>query len=239
MPVGGAIVAASAIGANAVSGAAKKSQKAAQYAADKNEATIKQTQADNTALLSPFVQGGTKAQGAYENFLGLNGAQSQDAAFNAWRDSTGYKDTLNQGLDALNSNLALKGQLKSGTAMKSAIGYGGKVANSFGQQYLGNLQTLVGNGLNAAGSNVNANSNAAGMAVNNNNFLANATATNAFTSAGATNQFLSDIAKTYGDYGGAKMDSSYNVFGTGRKKPTGFGAYGRDGGYGYNPWELN
>lgn len=208
-----AILGAAALGTAATLHATGKAQKAAKNAAAQNAQTIDKTQQQNTALLAPYVGAGTKATDAIEGFLGLNGATDQDAAFQRWRDSTGYQFTRDQGLDAINSNLALKGQLKSGTAMKAAQTYGTNLANQFGQQYLGNLQHQQGVGLSAAGANVNANSNSAGMSVGNNNMLAGQIGNSAMQGANAFNNLLSNATSAYGLGQAQKTDSSYqNAF---------------------------
>lgn len=205
-----AILGAAALGAGAAMSASSSAARAQKNAAKANAETIANTQAQNNALLAPYVQAGSKATDAIQAFLGIGGdAAAQDQAFKNWRDSTGYQFTLNQGLDAVNSNLALKSQLKSGTAMKAAIKYGSDLANTTGQQYLGNLERQQGVGLNAAGANVSANSSAAGAQVANTNALAGAKADNAMNQANAFTNALGDAFSAYGLNAGQKTDSSY------------------------------
>lgn len=207
-----AIVGAAVVGAGATIYSSSKASKAAKKAAATNAATIANTQNQNTALLAPYVAGGTKAQDAIQGFLGLNGAAGQDEAFKKWRDSTGYKFTLDQGLDATSSTAATRGLLKSGSTLKALQDRGTQTANAFGQQYLGNLQGQQQAGLQAAGANVNANSNAAGMSINNQNALAGSLADSATTTGNAINSLSSNLIGAYGlqnAFSGKSTGSSY------------------------------
>jgi len=214
-----ALLGAAALGAAATASASSSAAKAAKNAAATNAATIDKTQAANTELLAPYVSSGVKANDAIQSFLGLNGTENQDAAFKNWRDSTGYQFTKNEGLDSVNSNLALKSQLKSGTALRSAADYTTNLANTYGQQHLGNLQNQQAVGVNAAGANASANSSAAGAQIVNTNNLAGVKGDSAMNTANAFSNALYDATSAYGLGQGQKTDSSYvNVFN--KKKPS-------------------
>jgi hypothetical protein len=207
-----AILGAAAIGAGATVYSAKQGAKAAKNAAATNAATIATTQDKNDALLQPFVEGGSKAQDAIQAFLGLSGSASQDEAFAKWRDSTGYKFTMDQSLDAASSNAATRGLLKSGSTLKALQDRGAQVSNAFGQQYLGNLENQQRQGLAAAGANVNANSNSAGMSIGNQNALAGSLADSATTTGNAINSLASNVIGAYGmqnAFSGKSTGSSY------------------------------
>jgi hypothetical protein len=207
-----AILGAAAIGGAATIHASNKAGKAAKNAATTNAATIDATQDRNDGLLQPYVAGGVKAQDAIQGFLGLNGATGQDEAFKKWRDSTGYKFTLDENLDATTSNAAGRGMVKSGATLKALQDRGAQVSNAFAQQYLGNLQDQQRSGLGAAGANVNANSNSAGMSIGNQNALAGSLANSATTTGNAINSLASNVLGAYGmqnAIGGKKTGSSY------------------------------
>jgi hypothetical protein len=92
-----------------------------------------------------------KGSNAIADLLGLNGAGSQDAGFNRFKDSSGYNFIQNQGIDAINSNNASKGMLGSGSALKAITGYSSNLAKSFLNDYMGQLTGLADQG-NKAGS---------------------------------------------------------------------------------------
>lgn len=122
-----------------------------------------QNQSQQTSSASnqayPFLQtqfGGqtgyaAKGSNAIADLLGLNGAGSQDAGFNRFKDSSGYNFIQNQGIDAINSNNASKGLLGSGSALKAITGYSSNLAKSFLNDYLGHLTGLADQGNKAGG----------------------------------------------------------------------------------------
>lgn len=88
------------------------------------------------------------------------------AAFDQFRNSTGYQFRLGQGMDAVNSGYAGAGTLKSGAALKAINEYGQNFAsNEFGN-YMGMLGNQQGIGFNAASAQ-------AGVSQNMGNSLAN------------------------------------------------------------------
>lgn len=99
-----------------------------------------------------------------------NPGQSQQSAFDAFRNSTGYKFRFDQGMDALNSGWAGAGTLQSGAAMKSALEYGqGMGSAEFGNYWnmLGEQQNLTSGAANAmSGVNTTYANNAGNLAVN-------------------------------------------------------------------------
>lgn len=92
--------------------------------------------------------------------------QAQNAAFDNFRNSTGYQFRLGEGMNALNSGFAGAGSIKSGAAMKEAMKYGQNFAsNEFGN-YFNMLNNQAGKGLSAASAQ-------AGVSQNLGNNLAN------------------------------------------------------------------
>lgn len=195
---GTAILAASAVGAGAAIYGSNKATNAAKDAAAKNAQTIASTQEANNELLKPYVQGGLQAQDAIQAFLGLKGSGQQDEAFTKWRESTGYKFGFDQGIDAINSNRATAGLLKSGSTLKAAMQFGRDYGDQQGSgRYLNALMGQQQSGLTAAGQNVNANSNSASMTLGNNNALAGAIGQGAYNTSNAIGNMASDAMKFY------------------------------------------
>jgi hypothetical protein len=217
-----AIIGSAIIGGAVATNAANQNRKAAEKAAATNAATIKETKTENTALLKPYSERGNAAGERLNAFLGLSGSQEQDRAFQRYQDSTGYQFQLKSGADAINSNLATKGLLKSGSALKSLTKYGQNVGNTYAQNYLGNLQTQQGVGLSAAGQNAATNSNAAGMSVNNQNALTGQQIQSNTDNGNALTNLLGNAVSAYGF---TKGQSSYGS--SSKPKTTGTpGIYG-------------
>jgi hypothetical protein len=97
------------------------------------------------------------------------GVSSQDAAraaFDQFRNSTGYQFRLGEGMNALNSGYAGAGTVKSGAAMKAAQEYGQNFASNEFANYANLLNNQAGKGLSAASAQ-------AGVSQNLGNNLAN------------------------------------------------------------------
>lgn len=101
--------------------------------------------------------------------------QGGQAAFQNYLDSSGYKTQMNAGIDALNSNAAARGMLKSGATLKATQRFGSGLGQQYFNNYIGQLmntanmglaadQTLAGAYTGAAGGQAGA-SMAAGSAV--------------------------------------------------------------------------
>jgi hypothetical protein len=72
---------------------------------------------------------------------GVSAADAAGQAFDTFRNSTGYQFRLGEGMNALNSQYAGAGAVKSGAAMKDAVEYG----QNFGSNEFGNYLTALGN----------------------------------------------------------------------------------------------
>lgn len=101
--------------------------------------------------LSPIIGNGVSSSNQLANLLGLNGAQGQNAAFDNWRNSTGYQFGLNQGMQSINGNAAAQGLLNSGSTAKALETYGQNYANTQYGNYFNQLSGLLGQGLQGAG----------------------------------------------------------------------------------------
>lgn len=101
-----------------------------------------------------------------------NGDGGAQAALDAYRGSTGYKDLVREGLGAVNANAYAKGMGRSGATYKRLQERGMSIADRSSGQWMGNLGTLMNLGGQARGL-------VAGVGTNSVN------ATNAATQAGA------------------------------------------------------
>jgi len=109
---------------------------------------------------------------------GQTSQQAASAAFDQFRNSTGYQFRLGEGNRGINSAYAGAGTIKSGDAMRAIAGYNQDYAsNEFGN-YMNQLSNQQGVGLSGAsaqagvannyGNSVQANNNSAGTAAANN-----------------------------------------------------------------------
>lgn len=101
--------------------------------------------------LSGNVGIGNNAMGSMAALLGQGGdAGAAQGAFNNYLGSTGYNFMLDQGSKAITGNKAASGMLKSGSTLKALTGYGQNLGSQYFNNYLTQLQGLVGNGLSSA-----------------------------------------------------------------------------------------
>lgn len=136
--VAGVVAIGSGIAASEGADSAKDAQNANNKKARNVQAEIR---AENKAILDPFVQRGNKAGDVINSFLGLNGSQAGQEAFNTWLGSTNFEFTTSQGIKALDSSAAARGGLFSGKTVKDAVRFGQNNA----QQYVGNWLSALGN----------------------------------------------------------------------------------------------
>jgi hypothetical protein len=194
MPIGVGIAVAGTVGAAATIG----SSAIAANAATKNNALESQIYNTNSANEAPYIQSGDAANTALQGFLGLGGdpAASQKA-LNDYLGSTGYQFTLNQGLDAAESNAASKGMLNSGSTLEALDNYGAGVAQQYGQQYEGDLQNVVSTGANAANALAEQGEDYASQVSSNNNSAARATANAALSGGSNVNSLIGNALTAY------------------------------------------
>ena len=76
--------------------------------------------------------------------------QRYEKAFDNYRNSTGYKFRLNEGMNAINSGYAGAGSIKSGAAMKAINDYGQNMASGEFANYMGMLGNQQSLGASAA-----------------------------------------------------------------------------------------
>ena len=92
-----------------------------------------------------------QASNQLSSLLGFGGAPAQTAAFDNWRNSTGYQFGLKNGMDAITGSAAAKGLLNSGSAMKALNRFGQDYASTKFNDYFNQIMGLGNMGLQAAG----------------------------------------------------------------------------------------
>lgn len=101
------------------------------------------------------VSAGTGASNALAAMLGVGGTaqdqSNQNASFQNYLNSSGYKFQLNEGQNAIASSNAAAGLLNSGSAAKRLASYGQGLASNYLQQYMSQLGNLSQLGLGAGG----------------------------------------------------------------------------------------
>lgn len=127
---------------------------------------------------------------------GQSPQEAANAAFDTFRNSTGYQFRLGEGLDAVNSAYAGIGGLQSGAAMRGITEYGQNFAsNEFGN-YMNALGAQQAVGAGSASSLAGVGQNFAGTVIGQNNFNA-ANQMNAQLSRGGNNA-LGNLAGVIG-----------------------------------------
>lgn len=189
MPIGlgAAVVGAAAIGGAATLASGAAAAGAATNAANQNNALEASIYNQNSANEKPYIQAGDTAQTELNGFLGLDGSNTaaSTTALNNYLNSTGYQFDLDQGLDAVQSSKAAQGLLGSGSTLEALDKFGTNEANTFGQQFEGDLQNVVNTGANSANALANQGQSFANAVSSNNNSAATATG-NAFLTGGSS-----------------------------------------------------
>lgn len=83
--------------------------------------------------------GGLSGLGLYGDALGVNGAEGNQRATDAFQAGPGYQFQMDQGLDALGRSAASQGRLSSGQTGLDTINYASGLANNEYQNWLNNL----------------------------------------------------------------------------------------------------
>lgn len=95
---------------------------------------------------------GGQANDAISAMLGLGGnTAEQSAAFNNYKNSTGFQSTLDAGSQAITDNNAAHGFLQSGATGKALTNYGQGVNQQYYQNYMNQLLGLSNQALGAGG----------------------------------------------------------------------------------------
>jgi len=204
MGLAAAVAGAAVIGAGASIYSSSTAASAASDAAAKNNALQTSIYNQNSANLTPYIQNGTAASNEYSGLLGLGGNSSaSNAAYDTWKNATGYQSALKQGQDSVTAALGAKGLTDSGAALKSLTQYGQNYASNNLQTYLGNVGTLSGQGESAASALAGTGQNYANSVSSNNNTAASATGNASLSSSNSINSLLGNLT------GAAALGSSY------------------------------
>lgn len=156
--VGGTILGGPAVGALAggVAGLIGGNREAGAYERAGATAVNRANQGFNylnrSAIGTQYLPAGGAATSAQRDLLGLgDDPAAAQAAFEAWKASTGYQGQLEAGSQAITGNRAAAGLLGSGSTAKALRRYGQQLGmESFGN-YFNQLGTLADRGLSAGG----------------------------------------------------------------------------------------
>lgn len=196
--VAAAIVGSAVVGAGASIASGNKASKTAKQTAQANNQLDQQIYNSNKAELQPYVNSGNAATSSIDSLLGLSGnSASATAAYNQWKNATGYSSALKQGQDSVTAALGAKGLTDSGAAMKALTQYGQDFANQNFETYLGNLQTQQQTGLAGASALAGVGENYATSVTNNNNVAANASENASLNTGNAINSALGNVLSAY------------------------------------------
>ena len=163
MPVAAAVVGTGLIGAVGANKASKAQSKAA------NQAASAQTESDAAAieeqrrqfdaiqkLLEPYAQAGTQGLSAQQDLLGLNGADKQQAAYDAISNSPAMNAYAQQGENAILQNASATGGLRGGNTQGALAQFRPQLLNQLINQQYANLSGMTSIGQNAAAQTGNA-----------------------------------------------------------------------------------
>lgn len=220
--VAGVVAVGSGVAASEGADSAKDAQTSANTKARKVQAEIR---AENKAILNPFVQRGNAAGDVINSFLGLNGSQAGQEAFNTWLNSTDYKFTTDRGMGAITGNAATRGMLNSGSTLKALQKFGQGNA----QQYVGNWLSALGNqqstGLSAGNALAGYNAGYANNVAANYQNTGQAQANAEIAQAKAWSDTLQSIGSifTMGAGGGSGASSMAGMFGSSNFGASSFG----------------
>ncbi len=103
------------------------------------------------AQFEPFRETGAQANEALAGALGLGGAPAQDEAFQNFLGSTGFRQQLAQGQNAIASSAAARGLLNSGATARRLTEFGQGLAQQGFSNFLGQLGSVANRGIGAAG----------------------------------------------------------------------------------------
>lgn len=121
----------------------------------------------NNQLLKEQMTGGTAAQQAQMNLLGLGtNPNAQQDAFNNFRNSTGYQFRMNEGMNAVTGNQAASGLLNSGATLRALQNRGQNLASEEFGNYFQNLGGMNDRGTNAVNNIGNAKAQAGQFGAN-------------------------------------------------------------------------
>lgn len=142
----GGIVGSGVSSANAAGKAADAQAAAAERAAALSKEQFDITRGD----LAPYRDAGARGLDYYQNFLGMNGADSRGQAYDQFRSSPGYQFAMDEGVRATEGGAAARGGLLSGGTLKALQDRGMGLADQTQGSYLDRFLGLSSLGQNAA-----------------------------------------------------------------------------------------
>lgn len=104
----------------------------------------------NNNLVKDTMGTGATANKYIAQLLGLQGGDAGEAAFDRFKESTGYTQRLEAGMDAIEGSQAAAGLLNSGATAKALTSYGQDLASEEFSNYLNNLNNQRSTGLSSA-----------------------------------------------------------------------------------------
>lgn len=115
----------------------------------------------------PYTKAGTAAINSLSGYLGLNGADAQQAVIGSLQDSPLYQSLYRNGEEALLQNAAATGGIRGGNTQRGLADFGSDVLANVYQNTISNLNDVSRLGLGATGSvagfGANNANNAAGL----------------------------------------------------------------------------
>lgn len=124
--------------------------------------TAANTVQGSNAMYQPYLQGGTAANGLYQDALGLNGATGNQRAQDAFQTSPGYQWNVDQSSDAAMRKMSAMGMLGSGNTADAITRLASNLGNQEYGSWLDRLNGLSGQGMTAANAISGNNQAAAG-----------------------------------------------------------------------------
>lgn len=124
-------------------------------------------------------------------------------AYGGFKETPGYQFQLAQGMDALQSTAAARGNLLSGATMQGALDYSQGLANQEYNNYLNRLAGIGASGQAAAGNQANIGANYAANAGNALASVGNAQAAGAIGTANAWSNGLNNLSGAFGYMNGS------------------------------------
>lgn len=202
-----AIVGAAAIGGAASiassSSAASAQKKAAQTAANAQQAQYDQTRSD----LMPYQDAGKTALSNYQDALGMNGQGGYDRALAQYKQSPFLSQLIQNTGNAVDASHAARGGLFSGSTAQEIGDRTSQLYLGDWNNYLSRLGGLTDTGQNAAAQTGNFGANAAAGKANAYMAAGNASANNAINTGNAINNTLGQMAGVYGAYKGGAFNT--------------------------------
>jgi hypothetical protein len=151
--------------------ATNKAVKASNYAADQNNALLRDIWHGNQSNIEPFVQSGGAAREQYNSLIGLPSSVSPEQGqqgFQNYLNNFGFQHELDQGSTAIRGNQASRRLLGSGSTLKRLQDYGLGLRSQYQGNYLNYLGNQQAAGLSAAGTLAGTSTAYTGQVVQNN-----------------------------------------------------------------------